>query len=183
MFKKSSLDGCSDEDMIKTLRQRLRKLCVSPAEALSECMQVPAVANAGCDGSTVPLVDADVVKAFAEQLQLSVEEPRTLKFLSGIDASGQGTAVSVSDFLNALQGSQSLTSRSRDSRPGPGDTIPAASSTAGLSGPHAAAAAREERKRELMQQSKPKECLALVFWIWFWAPTTSDGVSCVHIYI
>ena len=152
MFKKSALDDCSDADVIKTFRQRLRKLCVSPAEALSECMQVPAVANAAHDADGLPSVDADVVSAFAEQLQLSMQEPRTLKFLSGIGPGGQST-VSVGEFLNALQGSLGQTARSGGS--GPGDTLGAAPVPS--SGPHAAAAAREERKRELMQQSKPKE--------------------------
>ena len=146
---------------MKSLRQRLRKLCVSPAEELSECMQMPAVANAGnCDGSSLPPVDADVVAAFAEQLQLSIDQPRTLKLLSGLGDGGDRTTVSVSEFLNALQGP----SRG-DAQPGtgglsprgPGDTIKLGSGA--LTGAHAAAAAREERKRELMQQSKPKEHL------------------------
>ena len=34
MFKKTALNDLSDEELVKTLRQRLRKLCVSPAEAL-----------------------------------------------------------------------------------------------------------------------------------------------------
>lgn len=167
MFKKTVLGSdLSDEEVMKTLRQRLRKLCVSPAEALSECMQMPAVANAGNgDGnSSLPPVDADVVAAFAEQLQLSIDQPRTLKLLSGLgDGAGDGTTVSVSEFLNALQGStgsQGQGASRRDAQPGgagPGDTIKMGSGA--LTGAHAAAAAREERKRELMQQSKPKEHL------------------------
>ena len=167
MFKKTVLGSdLSDEEVMKTLRQRLRKLCVSPAEALSECMQMPAVANAGNgDGnSSLPPVDADVVAAFAEQLQLSIDQPRTLKLLSGLgDGAGDGTTVSVSEFLNALQGSagsQGQGASRREAQPaggGPGDTIKMGSGA--LTGAHAAAAAREERKRELMQQSKPKEHL------------------------
>ena len=39
MFQKTALDDASDDDIVKTMRQRLRKLYVSPAEALSEAMQ------------------------------------------------------------------------------------------------------------------------------------------------
>ena len=39
MFQKTALDDASDEDIVKTMRQRLRKVYVSPAEALSEAMQ------------------------------------------------------------------------------------------------------------------------------------------------
>ena len=40
MFQKTAIeDASSDDDIVKTMRQRLRKLYVSPAEALSEVMQ------------------------------------------------------------------------------------------------------------------------------------------------
>ena len=43
MFQKTALDDASDDDIVKTMRQRLRKLYVSPAEALSEAMQARAL--------------------------------------------------------------------------------------------------------------------------------------------
>ena len=43
MFQKTALDDASDEDIVKTMRQRLRKVYVSPAEALSEAMQAWAI--------------------------------------------------------------------------------------------------------------------------------------------
>ena len=106
MFRTVLGSDLSDEELMKTLRQQLLKLCLFPAEALSECMQTPAVANAGNSDATssMPPMDADVVAAFAEQLQLSIDQPRALKLLSGLgDGDGDHTTVSVSGFLNALQ--------------------------------------------------------------------------------
>lgn len=43
MFQKTAIDDASsDDDILKSMRQRLRKLYVSPAEALSQTMQVRA---------------------------------------------------------------------------------------------------------------------------------------------
>lgn len=160
MFQKTALDDASDDDIVKTMRQRLRKLYVSPAEALSEAMQVPSIAtSSGQSGANLPTVDSDVLQAFAEQLQLSLSTPRTIKFLSGIDqaAGGSGNSeVSVPDFLNVFNpGTKSASSTQTGptgSIGGPGDTLV-------MSGPHAAAVAREEKKRQLMQQSRPQENL------------------------
>eukprot|EP00435_Cladocopium_sp_Y103_P056183 s11_g18.t2 len=162
MFQKTALDDASDDDIVKTMRQRLRKLYVSPAEALSEAMQVPSIAtSSGQSGENLPTVDSDVLQAFAEQLQLSLSTPRTIKFLSGIDqaAGGNGNSeVSVPDFLNVFNpgtksASSTQTGPAGPTGPlgGPGDTL--------VTGPHAAAATREEKKRQLMQQSRPQETL------------------------
>ncbi|CAK9021392.1 Probable calcium-binding protein CML18 (Calmodulin-like protein 18) [Durusdinium trenchii] len=161
IFKKAPVDDATPhEDLMRTLRQRMRKVNVSPAEALSQTMQVPAIATSRGDGSTLPPVDSDVAQAFAEQLQMSLSTARTIKFLQDVDqaSGGEGNSeVSVPAFLDALNGSTGRsTGPSGPTAPsgpsgGPGDTL--------FTGPHAAAAAREEKKRQLMQQSRPQENL------------------------
>ena len=80
MFSHESLENVRDEEATKTIRQRLRKLYVSPAEVLAEAMQIPAVASsAGQDDLNV---DVPVAQAFVGQLQLSMSSQRTLKFLN-----------------------------------------------------------------------------------------------------
>lgn len=121
---------------------------------------MPAIATSTGQNDSSLLVDADVLQAFAEQLQFSMSTPRTLrtlKFLAGADEAAGGPGkneVSVADFLNAFNpGSTKSASTIGTSAPGaPGDTLV-------LTGPHAAAAAREEKKRQLMQQSRPQENL------------------------
>ena len=121
---------------------------------------MPSIAtSSGQSAAALPTVDSDVLQAFGEQLQLSISTPRTIKFLSGIDqaAGGNGNSeVSVPDFLNVFNpGAKSASSTQTGSTGpvgGPGDTLV-------MTGPHAVAAAREEKKRQLMQQSRPQENL------------------------
>ena len=139
MFSHESLENATDEEATKTIRQRMRKLYVSPAEVLAEAMQIPAVASsAGQDDLTV---DVPVAQAFVGQLQLSMSSQRTLKFLNCEE-------VPVKDFLQVFGAPSSASS---------------ASAVAVTSGDphstHQAAAAREEKKRELMQQRRPQENL------------------------
>ena len=90
-----------------------------------------------------------MIQAFAEQLRLSISNQRTLKFLDDLGAPGdQKNEVSVPVFLDALNGSRS----GGASPPGPPNETPTI-------GPHAFAARREEKKRQLMQQTKPQENL------------------------
>lgn len=97
-----------------------------------------------------------MAQAFAEQLQVSLSTPRTIKFVQDIDLESGGSGqsvVSASAFLDALSGSRisgGAAAASLGSQGG--DTLI-------LPGPHAAAAAREEKKRQLMQQSRPQENL------------------------
>lgn len=121
---------------------------------------MPAIATSTGQNDSSLLVDADVLQAFAEQLQFSMSTPRTLRTLKflGVDEAAGGPGkneVSVADFLNAFNpgSTKSAVSTIGTSAPGaPGDTLV-------LTGPHAAAAAREEKKRQLMQQSRPQENL------------------------
>lgn len=116
---------------------------------------MPAIATSRLD---LP-VDTDVAQAFAEQLQVSLSTPRTIKFVQDIDLESGGSGqsvVSASAFLEALSGSRisggAASVASQASLGSPGDTLI-------LPRPHAAAAAREEKKRQLMQQSRPQENL------------------------
>lgn len=130
MFSHESLENLRDEEATKTIRQRLRKLYVSPAEVLAEAMQIPAVASsAGQDDLNV---DVPVAQAFLGQLQLSMSSQRTLKFLNDREE------VPVKEFL------QIFGAPAAPAAPAPASSV---------------AAAREEKKRELMQQRRPQENL------------------------
>jgi len=169
VFKVTPTDDSSDDEVVQAIKQRLRKVYVSPAEALAQCMQVPAVANvaAGVDGD-LPLVDAGVLSAFAGQLRFSMPRERAEKFLKGIDVACGGDGepwVPVADFLGVFGAAPGAGSSSgmRSTGAGAGSSGAGSMPTGGARGFSGAgpmpAATREERKRQLQQQTKPSEHL------------------------
>lgn len=164
-------DSMSDEAFVAALKQRLRKIHVDPAEALSQCMCEPSVAS--MDGnsdapSTLPRVDVNVVVSFAGQLNLNVNDSRAEDFLANVNAAEGGPGkpcVDVPAFLRVL-GSGSRDSAARANSQSFGGarsfsasmTMDASSETPRASGGHTVEA-RQQRKRELQQQTRPSERL------------------------
>ena len=93
----------SDAELVATLRQRLRKVHTTPAEALSQCMHCPAIAalGGGAAGSGVPCVDAAAVAAFAGSVQLGVPKARAEQLLRSL---GGDASAHPGDFLSLFGG-------------------------------------------------------------------------------
>jgi len=169
MFKKAELeDNLSDSEIIAALKQRLRKIHTSPAEALAMCMQVPAIATSGNAGSlNFPLVDRGVLGAFAEQLQYILSPNRAETFLrnSNLSSGGNGEPVlEVPKFLglfdgNTATGNGAGTRATTSSMPitdqaGTSNSFGSADDT-----PPSRSLPKEQQRRHLQQQKKPSERL------------------------